>query len=136
MKSLLLSIAVVVLGTSAFFVSQADAKNSKGTCNAIVATELGTAQECSRTMSCAPGTDQCIDITNALMEFVATPGCIESFANGELNGLPGNASTQPGGPKAGDTKPIQRVICGAIKDCFLCPSALALGICPTLCLAE
>ena len=136
MKSLLLSIAVVVLGTSAFFISKADAKNSKGTCNAIVATELGTAQECSRTMSCEPGTDQCIDITNALMEFVATPGCVEAFANGELNGLPGNASTQPGGPKAGDTKRIQRVICGAIKDCFLCPSALALGICPTLCLAE
>ena len=136
MKSLLLSVAVVVLGTSAFFVSKADAKNSKGTCNAIVATELGTAQECSRTMSCEPGTEQCIDITNALMEFVATPGCVEAFADGELNGLPGNASVQPGGPKAGDTKRIQRVICGAIKDCSLCPSALALGICPTLCLAE
>jgi hypothetical protein len=128
----LLSLAVVLF-TAGLFVSDGHADNAKGTCNAIVATELGTAQECSR-MSCEPGSAQCMDITNTFVEFVATEGCVEAFQNGELNGLPGNASIQPSGPDAGAVKNVNEVICNAIASCGLCPSALALGICPTLCL--
>ena len=129
----LFTVSILTFAAAAFLVSDADAKNSNGTCNKIVATALGTAQECTR-MSCEPGSAKCMDITNTFIEFVATEGCIAGFQNGELNGLPGNASIQPGGPKAGDTKHISDVICGSIEDCGLCPSALMLGICPTDCM--
>ena len=82
-------------------------------------------------MSCEP--DQCLDVTNAFVEFVATPGCVEAFLAGEANGLAGPASVQPNGPKAGSTKHIPSVIRGALDTCGLCPSALALGICPEFC---
>ena len=130
---LLISFTTVALFGAAFFVSDAKAENSKGTCNAIVATALGSAQDCSR-MSCEPGIPQCMDVTNAFVEFVATQGCVEAFQNDELNGLPGNASASSNGSKATEPKNIQFVVCTALKDCGLCPSALALGICPTLCL--
>ncbi|MDH4281778.1 MAG: hypothetical protein OEV36_03930 [Myxococcales bacterium] len=130
MKTLLAIAAVVVVAS--VFVSDADADNVNGTCNAIVATDLGAAQACEN-MSCVPGDPVCMAVTNALIEFVSTPGCVEAFANGELNGLPGNASVQPGGPNAGALKHIQDVICGAVEDCGLCPSALTFGICVTGC---
>ena len=129
----LFTVSILTFAAAAFLVSDADAKNSNGTCNKIVATALGTAQECTR-MSCEPGSAQCMEITNTFIEFVATEGCVAGFQNGELNGLPGNASIQPGGPEAGNTKHISDVICGSIEDCGLCQSALMLGICPTDCM--
>jgi hypothetical protein len=132
MKTLILSILVVVIAATTALISEADADNTGGVCNAIVATDLGAAQACEN-MSCMPGDDVCVDITNALIEFVTTPGCLGAFQNGELNGLPGNASTQPAGPNAGDTKHIQDVVCGAVEDCGLCPSALVVGICGAAC---
>lgn len=108
-----------------------DADATPGECNAIIATALGSAQACSD-MSCEP--NQCLDVTNAFVEFVATPGCLDAFLAGETNGLAGSASVQPNGPNAGGAKNIQFVVCGALDTCGLCPSALALGICPTLCM--
>ncbi len=129
----LFSIAFVALAAVAVSASGAHADNAKGTCNSIVARDLGAAQVCENS-SCVPGDDACMDVTNAFMEFVATPGCLEALADGELNGLPGNASVQPAGPNAGGAKHIQEVICGAVEDCGLCPSALMVGICPTFCM--
>jgi hypothetical protein len=133
MKPLILFIPVVAIAVTALLVSEADADDTAGTCNAIIATELGAGQVCEN-MSCMPGDAVCMDITNAFIEFVTTPGCLEAFYNGELNGLPGNASNQPGGPDAGDVKHIQDVICGAVEDCGLCPAALSLGLCGFTCL--
>jgi hypothetical protein len=133
MKTLLLFIPVVAIAVTALLVSEADADDTAGTCNAIVATALGSAQTCEN-MSCMPGDAACMDITNGLFEFVTTPGCLVAFQNGELNGLPGNASNQPGGPDAGTFKHIADVVCGAIEDCGLCPAALMFGICGSLCL--
>ncbi len=127
----LFPITIVALAAFALFVSEVDADNAKGTCNSIVASALGSAQACAD-MSCEP--DQCLDVTNAFVEFVATPGCLEAFQEGELDGLSGAASVQPNGPNAGGAKNIQFVVCGALDTCGLCPSALALGICPTLCM--
>lgn len=127
----LFPITIVALAAVALFVSEVDADNSKGTCNSIIATALGSAQACSE-MSCED--NQCLDVTNAFVEFVATPGCLEEFQSGEVKGIAGPASVQPSGPDAGGAKNIQFVVCGALDTCGLCPSALALGICPTLCM--
>ena len=108
------------------------AQATAGECNAIVANSLRTAQECQR-ISCEPGSDQCIEALDTLMEFVLTPGCFEAFGNEDLNGLPGNAATQPAGPNAGAAKHIAVVVCGAVEDCELCPAALSFGICGGTC---
>jgi hypothetical protein len=99
-----------------------------GECNAIVANSLRTAQQCQR-ISCEPGSDQCIEALDTLLEFVSTPGCLEAFGNEELNGLPGNASIQPAGPNLGAAKHISEVICGTVEDCGLCDAALSFEIC-------
>jgi len=83
-------------------------------------------------MSCEP--TQCLDVTNAFIEFVATPGCVVAFQNGELKGLSGPASVQPSGPNTARIKNIQSVVCGSLDTCGLCSSALALGICPNVCM--
>jgi len=129
----LLSIAAIAIAASAFLPTDAQANDTAGTCNAIVGTVMGTAQYCWNN-GCAPGDAECSEATNALLEFFATPGCAEAFANGELNGLPGNASASQKGSKAGQPKHVQEVVCGAIDDCGLCPAALALGVCGQLCL--
>ena len=129
----LLSMTVVVFAAATFLVSSARADNAKGTCNAIVATALGSAQHCM-SFGCWPGDAECSEVTNALLEFFATPGCAEAYANGEVNGLPGNAIIQPAGPNALGAKHMQDVICDSIVDCGLCPGALAVGICPLYCM--
>ena len=128
----LFPITIVACAAAALFVSGAHADSTAGICNSIVANGLGGAQACEN-MSCMPGDDPCMDVTHAFIEFVTTEGCVEAFANGELNGLPGNASVQPGGPNTGGAKHIQDVICGAVDDCGLCPSALLVGICVLPC---
>ena len=128
----LFPITVVAFAAAALFVPQVSADSTAGICNSIVARGMGPAQTCEN-MSCAPGDDACIDVTNVFVEFVSTPGCLPAFADGELNGLPGNASVQPDGPNAGGVKHVQDVICGAVDACGLCPSALAVGICVLPC---
>ena len=121
----------IVALAAALFASDVDAKSSKGACNSIIATALGSAQACAD-MSCEP--TQCLDVINAFTEYVATDGCLAAFQDGEANGLAGPASVQPSGPNEGGAKNIQFVVCGALDTCGLCPTALALGICPTICM--
>lgn len=128
----LLSITAVAFAASALFVSSALADNTKGICNSIVASGMRPAQVCEN-MSCMPGDEVCMDVTNVFIEFVTTPGCLPLFAAGELKGLPGNASIQPGGPDVGGVKHVQDLICGAVSDCGLCESALGVGICVVPC---
>ena len=128
----LLSIAFAGLFATAFLASDAHADSATGVCNAIVATDLGAAQMCQR-LSCIPGDAQCMDVTNAFIEFATTPGCLQAFANGELKGVAGPASIQPDGPDAGAQKHVADVICEALEDCGLCPSALMVGLCGATC---
>jgi len=130
----LFSIAALAIVATVFSTAHVDADNATGTCNSIVANVLGTAQYCARSNECTPGTNECLEATNALFEFFSTPGCAEAFANGELNGLGGNAITVPAGPNAGDAKNLSDVICGSILDCGLCPAALMFGVCPETCM--
>jgi hypothetical protein len=105
-------------------------ETTDGTCNAIVARSLGTAQHCIE-FGCSES--ECIELSDTFVEFFTTPGCAGALTDGELNGLPGNASTQPGGPNAGDPKHIAEVICGAIEACGeeFCDNSQAAGICIT-----
>ena len=130
----LLTIATVAICATFFSTPSAEADNARGTCNRIVANVLSTAQYCARSNECAPGATECIEATNVLFEFFATPGCAEAFADGELDGLGGNAITIPAGPKEGEAKNLSDVICGSILDCGLCPAALAFGVCPATCM--
>ena len=107
--------------------------NSKGTCNAIVARSVGTAQQCNK-FGCSSPSPECTELSETFLEFFFSPAdCGEALGMGELNGLPGNASTQPGrGPNAGGPKHIAEVICGAIEDCGFCSDAQNIGgICIT-----
>ena len=105
------------------------AQLTNGQCNAIVARSLGTAQQCNK-FGC--GLEDCIELQDTFNEFFGS-GCGGPLGLGELNGLPGNASTQPGrGPNAGGPKHIAEVICGAIEECDpTCGNAQAAGICLT-----
>lgn len=131
---ILLSIATVLAFATVLSPPVVRADNYRGTCNAIIGTVVGTAQYCARSNECAPGTAECMEATNALFEFFGTPGCAEAFANGDLNGLGGNAITHPAGNDQGDPKNLSDVICGSILDCGLCPAALAFGACPATCM--
>ena len=107
--------------------------NSKGTCNSIVARSLGTAQHCNK-FGCSSPSPECTELSDTFVEFFFSPAdCGGALGDGELNGLPGNASTQPGrGPNAGGPKHIAEVICGAIEECGFCDDAQNLGgICLT-----
>lgn len=128
----LVSTTIVALAAAMLFVSDVGADTNYGECNSIVANGMRGAQVCEN-MSCMPGDAACMDVTDAFVDFLMTPGCLAAFANGELNGLPGNASVQPGGPNAGGVKHIQAVICGAVEDCGLCGPALSAGICVLPC---
>lgn len=116
-------------GYSGLSAEQAKA-NSKGTCNAIVARALGTAQQCNK-FGCSLDGPECGELSATFVEFfVANPDCGVALGAGELNGLPGNASTQPGrGPNAGGPKHIAEVICGAIEECGFCEDSQDAGIC-------
>jgi hypothetical protein len=124
----LFPMTIFALAATALFATGAEAQINYGVCNSIVANGMRGAQVCEN-MSCMPGDAACTDVTDAFVDFLMTPGCLAAFAAGELNGLPGNASVQPGGPDAGGVKHIQEVICGAVEDCGLCAAALSAGIC-------
>ena len=102
------------------------AELTAGQCNAIVARVLGTAQHCNQ-FGCSA--DECGELLDAFLEFFIIPPaeCAVAAGMGELNGLPCNAFTQPGG----DPKHIQEVICGAAEACGLCEAGQAQGICLT-----
>lgn len=106
---------------------------SKGQCNAIVARALRPAQQCFNV-----GCDEaaCEKAGQAFFDFFGAPFCAEAFANGELNGLSGNASIQPSGPNADDPKHIGEVICSAVVQCGFCPVAVPSGVCVTICPPE
>lgn len=99
-----------------------------GECNSLVANVVGTAQQCNRS-SCS--VDECGELLDAFLEFFVIPPaeCAVAAGMDELNGLPGNAFTQPNGPNAGGPKHIQEVICGAAEACGLCEAAQSQGIC-------
>jgi hypothetical protein len=94
------------------------AELNTGQCNAIVATDLRSAQRCARG-EC--GADECTDVAGAFVEFfIFNPECAGFFATGDVNGLPGNASIHP---QTGEAKHIGEVICGSVLACGLCPDA-------------
>jgi hypothetical protein len=105
-------------------------QTTAGQCNSIVATALGSAQECLR-VGCTPGDDACDAVTGAFMGFFGDPDCAAAFAAAELNGLPGNASFQPAGTPVGG-KHIPDIVCSGVVQCGLCPVAPS-GLCETYC---
>jgi hypothetical protein len=105
------------------------AELTAGECNALVAAVVGTAQRCNG-FGCS--VDECGELLDTFLEFFVIPPAECAVAAGldELNGLPGNAFTQPdGSPNAGDPKHIQEVICGGAEACGLCDAAQSQGIC-------
>jgi len=130
---ILLSIAFVAFATVAGSTPVAQADNATGTCNRIVANAMNTAQACWN-FGCVPTDLECAEVGAALLGFFGAPGCGEAFANGELEGLPGNAAAQPAGaPDAGAAKHIQEVVCTSVADCGFCGPAVALGVCGGFC---
>ncbi|MBW1758513.1 MAG: hypothetical protein JRJ80_20415 [Deltaproteobacteria bacterium] len=94
------------------------AELNTGQCNAIVATDLSSAQRCARG-EC--GVDECTDVGGAFLEFFfLNPECAGFFETGDVNGLPGNASIHP---QTGEAKHIADVICDSVLACGLCPDA-------------
>ena len=127
----LVSVGVVAFAVAAFLAPNAKADTVEGQCNSIVAKALGAGQACWDS-DCE--VDQCNQVGGALLEFFSDPACAEAYANGELDGLPGNAIIQPAGPDATGAKHLQDVICGSIVNCGFCAGALAAGICPLYCM--
>jgi hypothetical protein len=103
------------------------AELSKGKCNAIIATNLSSAQRCARGQC---GGAECSDVVGAFVDFFFNnPECADFFGDGDLNGLPGNASVHP---QTGEGKHIGDVVCGSVVQCGLCPQASAV-VCGDAC---
>jgi len=103
------------------------AELNSGQCNAIVATDLRSAQRCARG-EC--GVDECVAVGGAFVEFfILNPECAGFFETGDVNGLPGNASIHP---QTGEAKHIADVICSGVVACGLCPDAPP-DVCTTAC---
>ena len=106
------------------------AQLTNGQCNAIVARVIGTGQQCNQ-FGCEADGPECAELSLAFGEFFGS-GCGGPLGSGDLNGVPGNASTQPAGPNAGGPKHMAEVVCGAIEVCGFCSDAQNLGgICIT-----
>lgn len=103
------------------------AELSVGQCNAIVATNLRSAQRCAQG-TC--GVEECTNVTGAFVDFfINNPECAGFFATGDINGLPENASIHP---RTGEGKHIGDVVCSSIVQCGLCPQASAV-VCGDAC---
>jgi hypothetical protein len=113
------------------YIEAAQRQTTNGTCNAIVATAMGAAQQCFNS-GCMPGGPACEEVTGALFGFFGNLDCATAFANDESNGLAGSASFQPAGPAAGTGKHIADVICAGVVQCGLCPVAPE-GVCDPEC---
>jgi len=103
------------------------AELTKGECNAIVGTALGTAQECFRS-GCGVLSQECDEVRGAFGAFFGNEDCFAAFVAGDLNGLPGNASIHP---DTGEGKHLGDVICSSVVQCGLCPAAP-----PTVCVDD
>jgi hypothetical protein len=115
------------------YAAPAQMQTTDGTCNAIVATAIGTAQECFRS-GCEPGSSACELALGILTELFTDPYCGPAVLSDELNGFPsGNPVDMPAGSsKPGELKHMGVVICSAISDCGAC-AALPPGYCPGIC---
>ena len=113
--------------------ASAQMQTTDGTCNAIAATSLGTAQACFRS-GCEPGSAECDVALNVLGELFMDPYCGPAILNDELNGFPtGNPISMPdGSSRPGEPKHLQAVFCSAIDDCGYC-GLLPTGFCPGIC---
>ncbi|MBT8426911.1 MAG: hypothetical protein KJO02_02655 [Erythrobacter sp.] len=109
-------------------------QTTDGTCNAIAARSLKTAQECYRSRACEPGSAECNEALEVLGELFGDEYCGPAMLNDELNGLPtGNPINMPeGSSRPGEPKHLQEVLCTAISDCGACP-ALPPTFCPEIC---
>ena len=94
---------------------------------------LGAAQSCWN-FGCLPEDLECAEVGAAFLGFFGDPACFEAFANGELNGLPENASIQPNGPNAGQGKHMGDVICTSVAQCGFCGAAASVGVCRAQCM--
>jgi hypothetical protein len=103
-------------------------RSSRGSARRLSPGSQGTARHYNK-FGC--GENACTELLDAFSEFFFIPGeCGLGAGMGELNGLPGNAFTQPGGPIAGDPKHIRELICGAAEP-YACVAAQAVSICLT-----
>ena len=109
-------------------------QTTDGTCNAMVAKVIGTAQKCFRTGECEAGSDECNLALGVLGELFGDDYCGPAALDDELNGFPtGNPINMPAGSsRPGEAKHMQAVFCTAISDCGAC-SQLPLGFCPGIC---
>jgi len=109
-------------------------QTTDGTCNAMVATVIGTAQKCFRSRECEQGSAECNLALSVLGELFEDEYCGPAILNDELNGFPtGNPINMPAGSsRPGEAKHMQAVFCTAISDCGAC-SQLPLGFCPGIC---
>jgi hypothetical protein len=109
-------------------------QTTDGTCNAIAARAMRTAQECFRSGQCEPGSAECDVALSVLGELFGDDYCAPAILNDELNGFPtGNPITMPdGSSRPGEPKHLQLVFCSAIADCGACPY-LPPGFCPGIC---
>jgi hypothetical protein len=112
----------------------AEMQTTDGTCNAMVATVIGTAQQCFRSRECEFGSAECNLALSVLDELFGDEYCGPAALNDELNGFPtGNPITMPdGSPQPGEQKHLGLVFCTVIRDCEACPF-LPTGFCPLQC---
>lgn len=109
-------------------------QTTDGTCNAMVATVIGTAQQCFRSRECEFGSAECNLALSVLDELFGDEYCGPAALADELNGFPtGNPINMPAGSsRPGEAKHMQVVFCTAISDCGACPF-LPPGFCPDIC---
>ncbi len=112
----------------------AQGQTTDGTCSAITARSLGTAQQCFLSRECEFGSAECNEAFGVLEELFNDPHCGPAILLDELNGLPsGNPVTMPeGSSRPGEQKHIGLVICTVLSDCGACP-ALPAGFCAGVC---
>ena len=112
----------------------AQRQTTDGTCNAMVATVIGTAQKCFRSGECGPGSAECNLALSVLGELFGDEYCGPLISEDALNGFPtGNPINMPdGSSQPGEAKHMQVVFCTVVSDCGACP-ALPAGFCADAC---
>jgi hypothetical protein len=119
---LLISLVLVLAGG----ISETRADNLVGVCNAAIADGLGPGLRFVHGVG--DPMENCVEVGNALLTFLTTPGCFDAFAAGELPGI-STASTAVAGPNEGLAKPLGEAICEALLGCGFGPG-LPPEICP------
>jgi hypothetical protein len=122
-------ISILALSLAAITASDVQADQPQAAeCNAIGAVGAGVVQQIVK----QGDVSQCEDFTNLFFEF-ALEGCFGLIATGEINGIFGAGTTQPGGPNEGAAKNLGIAICEAVGACGLCAQAMMAGVCIDLC---